>query len=89
MQADINQAAVEIAYTHYLDKFAEIAYLKIVGSYLHQPLSQETNTNGDEILYLLRPQSVFLQVQGQPDRGRQVAARVSGEEIGDDGLWFS
>jgi len=38
MQSDISQETVEAAYVHYLEKFAEVANLKIVGSYLHVDL---------------------------------------------------
>ncbi|MEO0457922.1 MAG: neuraminidase-like domain-containing protein [Cyanobacteria bacterium P01_A01_bin.114] len=52
LQADINQAAVETAYITYLDQFAELAKLKIVGSYLHRELAGDPNP-GDETLYLI------------------------------------
>jgi hypothetical protein len=53
MQNDINQDAVARAYTRYLNKFTEIANLKIVGSYRHKPLSNNENASQDEILYLV------------------------------------
>jgi len=49
MQADITQESVEVAFTHYLDKFAEIANLKIVGSYLHTDVKSVYLFSWDEI----------------------------------------
>jgi hypothetical protein len=46
LQAEISQEAVEKAYTHYLDKFAAVANLKVVGSYYN------SDPDGDNILYL-------------------------------------
>jgi hypothetical protein len=59
MQGEINQDAVTRAYTRYLNRFTEVANLKIVGSYRHKPLEGET---GDEILYLVG------RTQSQPAR---------------------
>lgn len=53
MQNDINQDAAARAYTRYLNKFTEIANLKIVGSYRHKPLGNNENASQDEILYLI------------------------------------
>lgn len=50
MQSDITQESVEHAFMNYLNKFAEIANLKIVGSYLHRDLN---NPNADDVLYLI------------------------------------
>ena len=50
MQSDINQELVEAAYVHYLEKFAEVANLKIVGSYLHVDLEDDSRP---ETLYLV------------------------------------
>jgi len=36
LQNDLNQTAVELALTNYLNKVAELADLKVVGSYLHR-----------------------------------------------------
>ncbi|MDX2212460.1 MAG: LamG-like jellyroll fold domain-containing protein [Oculatellaceae cyanobacterium bins.114] len=47
LQSDINQRSVERAYTNYLDKFAELANLRIVGSYLRKLSDTE------KILYLI------------------------------------
>lgn len=50
LQNDINRQTAETAYTNYLDKFAEIANLKIVGSYLNL----DSAGGGEEkILYLI------------------------------------
>ena len=50
MQSDISQDSVESAYVHYLEKFAEVANLRIVGSYLHvDPEDQD----GPKVLYLV------------------------------------
>ncbi|ESA33674.1 virulence plasmid kda a protein [Leptolyngbya sp. Heron Island J] len=63
MQGEINQDAVTQAYTRYLNRFTEVANLKIVGSYRHKPLDEEIeNANQDEILYLLG------RTQSQPAR---------------------
>ncbi|HEX9374181.1 MAG TPA: neuraminidase-like domain-containing protein, partial [Roseiflexaceae bacterium] len=51
MQNDINQESVVKAYTSYLDKFREVANLRIVGSYLHSDRAH--NPDGDEVLYLI------------------------------------
>jgi hypothetical protein len=57
LQSDINQESVEIAYIHYLDKFAEVANLKIVGSYLHTDLESYDPSDPDaplkKVLYLV------------------------------------
>ncbi len=50
MQSDISQDSVESAYVHYLEKFAEVANLRIVGSYLHVDLD---DINRPEFLYLV------------------------------------
>ncbi len=50
MQDEVSQVAVERAYTNYLDGFAAVANLKIVGSYLHR---EEDDLESDEILYLV------------------------------------
>ena len=50
MQSDITQDSVESAYVHYLEKFAEVANLKIAGSYLHVDLDDD---NRSEVLYLV------------------------------------
>ena len=52
-QSDVDGAAVEKAYTQYLDQFEQIANLKIVGSYLHKEFDNQGNQIGDEILYLI------------------------------------
>ena len=63
MQGEINQGAVTQAYTRYLNRFTEIASLKIVGSYRHKPLDEDLeNANQDEILYLVG------RTQSQPSR---------------------
>lgn len=51
-QVDLNQEAVEKAYVNYLDRFSELARLKIVGSYLHRDLPGDPAEN-DETLYLI------------------------------------
>lgn len=56
LQSDINQESVEAAYIHYLDKFAEVANLKIVGSYLHIDLENYDPSKPDALkktLYLV------------------------------------
>jgi len=50
MQTDIDQVAVEKAYTNYLNSFAEVATLKIVGSYWH---TEPGNPDSDKTLYLI------------------------------------
>jgi len=50
MQSDISQESVEAAYVHYLEKFAEVANLKIVGSYLHVDVVDKDHP---EVLYLV------------------------------------
>jgi cob(I)alamin adenosyltransferase len=50
MQSDITQETVEHAFMNYLNKFAEIANLKIVGSYRHRDLN---DSNADDVLYLI------------------------------------
>ncbi|MDJ0573156.1 MAG: neuraminidase-like domain-containing protein, partial [Pleurocapsa sp. MO_192.B19] len=47
MQNDINQDSVTQAYMNYLNQFAEVANLKIVGSYLHR------DSDDNETLYLV------------------------------------
>ncbi|MEM9483355.1 MAG: neuraminidase-like domain-containing protein [Cyanobacteria bacterium P01_F01_bin.116] len=63
MQSNIDQDAVEQAYSNYLNKFIEVANLKIVGSYLHRepgdPLSEGTlyligRTETEPITYYYR-----------------------------------
>ncbi len=39
MQSDINQESVTRAYVNYLDRFAEVANLKVVGSYRHRDVT--------------------------------------------------
>ncbi|MCX6678894.1 MAG: neuraminidase-like domain-containing protein [Methanothrix sp.] len=51
MQSDISQDSAESAYVHYLEKFAEVANLKIVGSYLHVDLDDPARRW--ETLYLV------------------------------------
>lgn len=56
MQADITQESIKVAFDHYLEKFAEIANLKIVGSYLHTDVksgNQSDPTERNEVLYLI------------------------------------
>lgn len=57
LQTDISQESVETAYIHYLDKFSEVANLKIVGSYLHTDLESYDPSNPDahlkKVLYLV------------------------------------
>ncbi|MBD2459655.1 hypothetical protein H6G89_01245 [Oscillatoria sp. FACHB-1407] len=56
LQSDINQRSVERAYTNYLDKFAELANLRIVGSYLRAFTRNERDADAalpDRILYLV------------------------------------
>jgi hypothetical protein len=52
MQSDIDAAAVESAYVNYLDRFTEVANLKVVGSYLHREGGDEAATL-EETLYLV------------------------------------
>ncbi|HUS75232.1 MAG TPA: LamG-like jellyroll fold domain-containing protein [Methanothrix sp.] len=56
MQSDITQESAEAAFTHYLEKFAEIANLKVVGSYLYTDVTNDRSarpTDRDEVLYLI------------------------------------
>ncbi|MDD1759635.1 MAG: hypothetical protein LUQ44_03425 [Methanothrix sp.] len=52
MQSDITKDSVEAAYLHYLEKFAEVANLKIVGSYLHIDDDSE-DQDRSKVLYLV------------------------------------
>lgn len=54
-QNDVNADSVTIAFTHYLDKFAEVANLAIVGSYLYTDESapQQPNATHASTLYLV------------------------------------
>ncbi|MEZ4703004.1 MAG: LamG-like jellyroll fold domain-containing protein, partial [Rhodothermales bacterium] len=58
MQSDIDQAAVERAYVNYLDRFREVATLRIVGSYLHREpepagAGKTAPSTAEETLYLV------------------------------------
>jgi Tc toxin complex TcA C-terminal TcB-binding domain/Neuraminidase-like domain/Concanavalin A-like lectin/glucanases superfamily len=55
IQGEINQNLVEQAYTNYLNKFAEVANLKIVGSHYHTVDAAEVTDGlkGKNVLYLL------------------------------------
>ena len=58
LQGEINQDLVKKAYVRYLDKFAEVANLKIVGSYLHvEPADEKAGMKSDkpgkQVLYLV------------------------------------
>ena len=56
LQSEITQESAEAAFTHYLEKFAEVADLKIVGSYLHTDVTDVRSANPaerDEVLYLV------------------------------------
>ncbi|MDZ4701595.1 MAG: LamG-like jellyroll fold domain-containing protein [Rhodothermales bacterium] len=59
MQSDIDEAAVQRVYVNYLDRFREVATLKIVGTYLHREsdstgVGKNTAPNPpDETLYLI------------------------------------
>lgn len=75
LQADINQEAVEKAYISYLDQFAELAKLKIVGSYLHRELEGDPNS-GDETLYLIgrtdtQPRMYYLRKHMKTGQGER------------------
>ncbi|MDX1520014.1 MAG: LamG-like jellyroll fold domain-containing protein [Anaerolineae bacterium] len=52
-QGDVNPETVGDAYTRYLDGFAAVANLKIVGSYLHKDVDKNGNVQGDVILFLV------------------------------------
>ncbi|MGC9514424.1 LamG-like jellyroll fold domain-containing protein, partial [Methanocrinis sp.] len=56
LQSEITQESAEAAFNHYLEKFAEVADLKIVGSYLHTDVTDVRSANPaerDEVLYLV------------------------------------
>ena len=50
MQSNIDQTAVEQAYSNYLNKFIEVANLRIVGSYLHR---EPNDPLSEGVLYLI------------------------------------
>lgn len=59
-QAEITDEAVAKVYTRYLDKFRELANIKVVGSYYHSELQRnsasnqlEPNPDSDDVLYLV------------------------------------
>ncbi|MEB3359020.1 MAG: LamG-like jellyroll fold domain-containing protein [Synechococcales bacterium] len=53
-QSDVNKDTVAAAYTRYLDRFAEVANLTIVGSYLDTPeLNLDGSAERDATLYLV------------------------------------
>ncbi|MCX6674441.1 MAG: neuraminidase-like domain-containing protein [Methanothrix sp.] len=74
MQSDISQDSAESAYVHYLEKFAEVANLKIVGSYLHVDL--EDPTRRWETLYLVgrtntEPKIFYQRVRIKDENGER------------------